>query len=410
VRRAHDTVLLTVAVRPFILRSLLVVVIIAVLPLAAVAAPPGVEAVKLSTVGIADPNVGIYGSGVVIAPEYVLTNAHVAEVAEEYYYDYFGDHLEIERMVRVESGKTYACTVDKIDGRRDLALLHVPGLELAAVAGSTENLPSGEDVYALGYPLGLEKLSVTRGVVSAESQVIDGLDYVQTDAALNPGNSGGPLVDANGQLVGVNTMGADAADNIGFAIPAREVDSFLSGTGVTLGASAPAAATGSGPSGGGVGTGGGGSAIGGDGSIALLAVAALAVGAAVYLVARSSARGAALQPALAQGASSGDGLQARREGFSGGITLRLDGPGESRDVTLVPPGTIGRSPESDILLRDGEVSREHVRVTLDASGRMKVRDLESRNGLYVDGRKVGSAEIPIGGSFRVGRTTVTRTG
>ncbi|PCK03873.1 MAG: hypothetical protein COA42_19700 [Alteromonadaceae bacterium] len=84
-----------------------------------------------------------------------------------------------------------------------------------------DDLPLGHRVFTIGNPAGL-KYTVTSGIVSGE-QTYDEVDYIQTDAAINPGNSGGPLIDANGLLIGVNTMILSGTEGIGFALPASTV-------------------------------------------------------------------------------------------------------------------------------------------------------------------------------------------
>ena len=87
--------------------------------------------------------------------------------------------------------------------------------EMAAAADISE----GDIVVSIGHPFGL-KFSVTQGVVSNTRREIEGVRYLQHDAALNPGNSGGPLINRAGQIVGVNTLGMEQGDNIGFSLPA----------------------------------------------------------------------------------------------------------------------------------------------------------------------------------------------
>lgn len=103
----------------------------------------------------------------------------------------------------------------------DIALLKVEGLpadipvmELAA----QPLLSPGDKVHVLGYPFGMP-FTVTEGIVSASRQLMDGKYYIQTDAAVNPGNSGGPVLDQHGEVVGVTTAKFTNADNVGFAIP-----------------------------------------------------------------------------------------------------------------------------------------------------------------------------------------------
>jgi serine protease Do len=155
------------------------------------------------------------GTGIVITPDgEVLTNAHVVSGA-----------TTIE--VRLAGERDFR-TADLVGAntREDLALLKIrnaSGLKTVEL-GSSSSLKVGDDVIAIGNALDLDGgLTVTEGIVSAldrsisdSSDSLDGL--IQTDAAINPGNSGGPLVNAAGQVVGINTAVAGDAQNIGFAI------------------------------------------------------------------------------------------------------------------------------------------------------------------------------------------------
>lgn len=157
---------------------------------------------------------GAAGSGVVIAPDgYVLTNAHVVDSASA---------VEIVLL----DGATYRAPVIGTDAATDLAVIRaigpvLPALELAMA----DTLRVGQLVIAIGDPLGLQS-TVTHGVVSALGRSLRAKDgriienVIQTDAALNPGNSGGPLVDTHGRVVGVNTAIIAGAQGIAFAIPA----------------------------------------------------------------------------------------------------------------------------------------------------------------------------------------------
>jgi len=154
------------------------------------------------------------GSGVVIAPDgYILTNAHVVD-----------DSRTVDILFR--DGATFGAQVVGTDPATDLAVVRasaavLPALELA----TADTLRVGQLVIAIGDPLGLQS-TVTTGVVSALGRSLDAKDgriienVIQTDAALNPGNSGGPLVDTHGRVVGVNTAIIAGAQGIAFAIPA----------------------------------------------------------------------------------------------------------------------------------------------------------------------------------------------
>jgi serine protease Do len=159
------------------------------------------------------------GSGFVIHPSgYVVTNAHVVERSSSV-------------QVRLASGRRFAGTVVGRDRRVDLALVKVETPEALPVLslGDSERLAVGELVLALGHPFGLEQ-TVSLGIVSRKGAPLQaaapGFDFIQTDAAVNPGNSGGPLVDMGGRVVGVNFM-ATRNGSIGFAIPINLIKALL---------------------------------------------------------------------------------------------------------------------------------------------------------------------------------------
>jgi S1-C subfamily serine protease len=154
------------------------------------------------------------GSGLVLAPDgYVLTNAHVAAGRGEL-------------ALRLPGGQTAPGERVGADPRTDLAVIRASRGALRALPlDESRRLEVGEIVLAIGNPLGFER-SVSLGVVSAlhrnlptREGVIDGL--IQTDAAVNPGNSGGPLLDAEGRVVGVTTAMLPWAHGMAFAVPAR---------------------------------------------------------------------------------------------------------------------------------------------------------------------------------------------
>ncbi|MFL5264313.1 MAG: S1C family serine protease [Anaeromyxobacteraceae bacterium] len=155
------------------------------------------------------------GSGLVLSPDgYVLTNDHVA-----------GTHGPLR--VRLSGGREVEAERVGADDRTDLAVLRIRAPDLAALPlADSRKLEVGQLVVAIGNPLGFER-SVTMGVVSAlyrnlptpEGGLFDGL--VQTDAAVNPGNSGGPLLDAEGQVVGITTAMLPWAHGMAFAVPSH---------------------------------------------------------------------------------------------------------------------------------------------------------------------------------------------
>jgi serine protease Do len=156
------------------------------------------------------------GSGFIISSDgYVVTNYHVVEKADDI-------------SVILEDGEKYEAKVVGKDPKTDIAVVKfVPKGKLQPVSfGNSDELRIGDWVLAIGNPFGLG-YTVTAGIVSAKGRSL-GLgaydDFIQTDASLNPGNSGGPLFNLNGQVVGVNTAIVAQGQGIGFAIPINMAD------------------------------------------------------------------------------------------------------------------------------------------------------------------------------------------
>ena len=153
------------------------------------------------------------GTGFIISPDgQVVTNAHVVEDA-------------VTIKVMLFDGTVKSAELVQKDPSRDLAVLKIEGDNLpAARLGNSAEVEVGDEVLAIGNALGLgDTPTVTTGIVSAlDRQLLLGgkrlTHLIQTDAAINPGNSGGPLVNANGEVIGVNTAIAGNAEGIGFAI------------------------------------------------------------------------------------------------------------------------------------------------------------------------------------------------
>jgi serine protease Do len=159
------------------------------------------------------------GSGVIISSEgYIVTNYHVIENAREL-------------SVSLGSGEELPAEVVGADPPTDLAVIKVNKKDLpAAEFADSDNLKAGEPAIAIGNPLGLAfQQSVTKGVVSASERSItiqgQKFTFIQTDAAINDGNSGGALVNINGRVIGINTakIKISGVEGMGFAIPSNTV-------------------------------------------------------------------------------------------------------------------------------------------------------------------------------------------
>ncbi|MCE5237049.1 S1C family serine protease [bacterium] len=171
------------------------------------------------------------GTGFIVNGEgYVLTNKHVLDKATK-------------ATVKLANGDELPAELVKASETRDLVVLRVDRPHLPNVIfASSAKLKQGTEVAAIGAPFGLSD-TLTKGIVSSASRDIDGQKFVQIDAALNQGNSGGPIINDQGQVVGVATLVAKKAENMGFAIPSDDAMAFLDEAKLTYSTlDAPAAA------------------------------------------------------------------------------------------------------------------------------------------------------------------------
>jgi serine protease Do len=162
------------------------------------------------------------GSGVIISPDgYIVTNDHVVDGA-------------VQMRVMLTDRRVLTAKLVGVDKLTDLAVIKVDAHDLPSIAwGDSTKLKPGQTVLAFGSPFGYFRNSVTRGIVSAVDRENPYRDdarkpggYIQTDAAINPGNSGGALVNAHGELVGINTFiisNSGSFAGAGFAIPSQIV-------------------------------------------------------------------------------------------------------------------------------------------------------------------------------------------
>jgi len=164
---------------------------------------------------------GRQGSGFFVEPGKIITNHHVVVGSTRV-------------ILKLAGGRSFPAVVKSIDPGKDLALLaadvNAGDYSILALRSASELRP-GQEVLAVGTALGILENTVTRGIVSAV-RMNGALILVQTDAAINDGNSGGPLVDREGRVVGVNTLKIGPAQSLGFAVAADHAMALLRGGGI----------------------------------------------------------------------------------------------------------------------------------------------------------------------------------
>jgi len=157
------------------------------------------------------------GTGFIITNDgYIVTNAHVlneAHYANAYTYD----------------NKKYSADLIGYDLNMDIALLKIQGSFSTLSLGDSDEVRIGEKVIAIGNPLGLS-FTATEGIISARDRTFDNKPYYfQTDVSLNPGNSGGPLINTAGEVIGINNFKISQAEGIGFALESNYIKETVNG-------------------------------------------------------------------------------------------------------------------------------------------------------------------------------------
>ncbi len=168
------------------------------------------------------------GTGIILTDNgYILTNEHVSGTKYSNCY------------VTLENGKTFDGTVVWSNTNLDLSIIKIIANGLSYInLGDSDSIDLADEVYAIGNPIGIEfQRTITKGIISGINRTIkisetedSGTymeDLIQTDATINEGNSGGPLINSNGELIGINTVKISDADGIGFAVPINIIKPIL---------------------------------------------------------------------------------------------------------------------------------------------------------------------------------------
>lgn len=161
------------------------------------------------------------GSGFALGEHCVITNAHVIQNTSDV-------------NITAYDGKIYHADVYCKDDDLDIAVLSVPSSDFIPLAiGNTADIKIGEDVIAIGAPNGMS-YTLTKGTLSSNKRIISGESYLQIDAALNEGNSGGPLLNANGDVIGMNTMKMNNSEGLGLAIPIDRILLYMENNEISI--------------------------------------------------------------------------------------------------------------------------------------------------------------------------------
>ena len=161
------------------------------------------------------------GSGFAVGENCIITNAHVLDNTNNI-------------VLTTYAGETHTAYLVGYDQDKDIAVLGVKAAKFTPLTiADYKSLNTGDDVYAIGAPKSMA-YTLTKGVISAKERKIGKYTYIQTDAAINEGNSGGPLLNDAGNVIGINTLKMSDSEGIGLAIPMTVVSDFLKSLNIEL--------------------------------------------------------------------------------------------------------------------------------------------------------------------------------
>lgn len=329
------------------------------------------------------------GTGVVVGTDRVLTAAHVVDAAAQ----------RPARILAADALLTYE--VLAVDRERDLALVAVdlPASVEAIVFGDSPALERGQDVIALGFPIGLKSVSLTKGVVSSPLQTYEGAEFVQTDAAINPGNSGGPLVDEQGRLVGINVakIALVEVDAVGFSVPAEDALAFVRREAPDLELLVDRSAPGQ-PAG---------PVTAGDDRGFGLTLAGLALLTLVAVLAVIVVRARLMRVVSEHAATDDPSVAPTLAHARDRATFSVTTPRESRELDLRLPSVAGSAANADIPVPGDGTNAYQVRFARGPGGGVLATNLADESGLYCGDECVPTALLHPGESVRVGTATIT---
>ena len=161
------------------------------------------------------------GSGFAVGENCIVTNAHVLDNPNNI-------------VLTTYAGETHTAYLVSYDQDKDIAVLGIKDAKFTPLTiADYKTLNTGDDVYAIGAPKSMA-YTLTKGVISAKEREIGKYKYIQTDAAINEGNSGGPLLNDEGNVIGINTLKMSDSEGIGLAIPMTIVSDFLKSLNIEL--------------------------------------------------------------------------------------------------------------------------------------------------------------------------------